>query len=194
FPVFAKAREKARQTSCLSNLKQLGLALMQYAQDYDEKIVKCYLWYPDPNLTHIRWYWQSTSNEGMLYPYIKNSQVFLCPTEGCYGLSVAIGQTGSGTGTAMASIQSPSETVAFADVLLWHGDIDTGRGGTAARGLRLFKYSDRYNAGRLDSGCYGGGLVAPRHNDGTNFAFCDGHAKWLKPMATETPVNMWDLN
>ena len=38
FPVFAKAREKARQTSCLSNVKQLALALIQYAQDYDERM------------------------------------------------------------------------------------------------------------------------------------------------------------
>src|ERR1700760_4371273 len=46
FPVFAKVREKARQTSCLSNEKQLGLAFQQYTQDYDEK-------YPDPNLGPI---------------------------------------------------------------------------------------------------------------------------------------------
>ena len=49
FPVFAKAREKARQTSCLSNVKQLGLGLMMYAQDYDEKLPS-YLppWTPTP--------------------------------------------------------------------------------------------------------------------------------------------------
>ncbi|MEN6404264.1 MAG: prepilin-type N-terminal cleavage/methylation domain-containing protein, partial [Armatimonadia bacterium] len=42
FPVFAKAREKARQTSCLNNCKQLGTAIVQYCQDYDERMPKCY--------------------------------------------------------------------------------------------------------------------------------------------------------
>ena len=47
FPVFAKAREKARQTSCASNLKQLGLAMLQYVQDYDEQYAKRRkLWMP----------------------------------------------------------------------------------------------------------------------------------------------------
>ncbi|MCE5238906.1 DUF1559 domain-containing protein [bacterium] len=194
FPVFAKAREKARQSSCLSNLKQLGLAAMQYAQDYDERIVKCYLyWSSTFSQTQYRWYWQANSNPGMLWPYVKNSQVFMCPSVGkhAYGISF-VGQTGADPGTAIGTIQSPAETVLFADSLLWHGDPDTGMGGDSVPG-KVFKYSDRNSAGRLTSGCYGGGLVAKRHNDGANFAFCDGHCKWMQPMATESPVNMWDL-
>jgi prepilin-type N-terminal cleavage/methylation domain-containing protein len=66
FPVFAKAREKARQSSCASNEKQIGLAFVQYVQDYDER-------YPDRQLQGISWRF-------LIQPYIKNTQCFHCPT------------------------------------------------------------------------------------------------------------------
>jgi len=69
FPVFAKAREKARQSSCASNLKQLGLALMQYAQDYDERYPMMYRYMPDL-------YWWADVTQ----PYIKNYQLLVCPS------------------------------------------------------------------------------------------------------------------
>jgi prepilin-type N-terminal cleavage/methylation domain-containing protein/prepilin-type processing-associated H-X9-DG protein len=88
FPVFARAREKARETSCTSNIKQLALGLLMYAQDYDGK-------YPCQNMAHYpgalpggtpdyprdaccveRNIWAMVTA-----PYIKNTQVFLCPSE-----------------------------------------------------------------------------------------------------------------
>jgi prepilin-type N-terminal cleavage/methylation domain-containing protein/prepilin-type processing-associated H-X9-DG protein len=79
FPVFAQAREKARQTSCLSNLKQVGLGVIMYVQDYDETM-------PPPftgqggsadltfaNGSMMRW-------PHLVYPYIKNGQIFSCPS------------------------------------------------------------------------------------------------------------------
>ena len=68
FPVFARAREKARQASCQSNLKQIGLAWLMYVQDYDEKLT--YLW-PTPS-------WSSYILRGD--PYIKNRQLWQCPS------------------------------------------------------------------------------------------------------------------
>ena len=69
FPVFARAREKARQTSCLSNLKQLGLAWTMYAQDYDEQFpFDAYIGNPHPMLCTG------------LYPYVKNRNIFYCPS------------------------------------------------------------------------------------------------------------------
>ncbi|CUU36930.1 MAG: prepilin-type N-terminal cleavage/methylation domain-containing protein [Armatimonadetes bacterium] len=62
FPVFAQARSKARQSSCLSNMRQLGTSMRMYAQDYDERHV--YLW----------WEWHIG-----LHPYIKNWDIFICP-------------------------------------------------------------------------------------------------------------------
>jgi len=72
FPVFAKAREKARQVSCLSNEKQIGLALMQYTQDFDE-------YYPCGNYVPGAHYGQGWA--GQLYPYIKSINVFTCPND-----------------------------------------------------------------------------------------------------------------
>ncbi|BDI32072.1 hypothetical protein CCAX7_41230 [Capsulimonas corticalis] len=71
FPVFAKAREKARQTSCLSNMKQLGLGFMQYSQDNDEK-----------NPDGVNWYYPGGNGwGGQIYAYVKSKQVFLCPSD-----------------------------------------------------------------------------------------------------------------
>src|SRR6201984_300402 len=75
FPVFAKAREKARQTSCLSNIKQVGLALTMYVQDYDELTPS-----PLPNVPAIN---GGNSNaepiDQQLLPYIKSDGVWACP-------------------------------------------------------------------------------------------------------------------
>src|SRR6056297_580676 len=68
FPVFARAREKARQASCLSNAKQLGLGFMMYVQDYDERLPAVYVWLPEG-------YWAQ-----LIYPYVENHQVYQCPS------------------------------------------------------------------------------------------------------------------
>lgn len=83
FPVFARAREKARQTSCLSNEKQLGTALLMYTQDYDECFPRCYF-YVNPAVGgtggYFHWSWVASS-------YIKNDQVFVCPSDKSRGLA-----------------------------------------------------------------------------------------------------------
>ena len=78
FPVFAKAREKARQASCQNNLKQIGIAVLAYAEDNDEVLVKCYESFGGGGTyTYTkRWYYSNASNPGMLFPYVKNVQVF----------------------------------------------------------------------------------------------------------------------
>ena len=82
FPVFAQAREKARQTSCLSNLKQIGLAFLMYTQDYDEA-------FPDAvaNQTQdggcapgLEWWGQGGGFVTLINPYIKNSGIYHCPS------------------------------------------------------------------------------------------------------------------
>ena len=77
FPVFARAREKARQTSCLSNLKQIGLGILMYAQDYDEVLVRSegYRAFAELSTPTGRCYWFMR-----VQPYIKNSQIFSCPS------------------------------------------------------------------------------------------------------------------
>ena len=72
FPVFARAREQARKTSCLSNMKQIGTAILMYAQDYDERLVPAATGVcPGPNA----YGWAD-----LTFPYIKNEKVFDCPS------------------------------------------------------------------------------------------------------------------
>ncbi|PIZ45085.1 MAG: hypothetical protein COY42_12900 [Armatimonadetes bacterium CG_4_10_14_0_8_um_filter_66_14] len=74
FPVFAKAREKARATSCLSNLKQIGLGLEMYCQDFDERYVMAQTWCHRRDPAANAQYWQK------LQPYVKNYGLFACPS------------------------------------------------------------------------------------------------------------------
>jgi prepilin-type N-terminal cleavage/methylation domain-containing protein/prepilin-type processing-associated H-X9-DG protein len=78
FPVFAQAREKARQASCLSNAKQLGLAYIMYAQDYDETFAPAY---SSSRISGVDNLWWGRGWVFMIQPYIKNVQVFRCPSD-----------------------------------------------------------------------------------------------------------------
>jgi prepilin-type N-terminal cleavage/methylation domain-containing protein/prepilin-type processing-associated H-X9-DG protein len=83
FPVFAQARDKARQSGCMSNLRQIGMALVQYSQDFDETHPG--VWFGPNSLQS----WSQPSNDtrfykwmDAIYPYVKNEQVFHCPSDG----------------------------------------------------------------------------------------------------------------
>ncbi len=81
FPVFARAREKARQASCQSNEKQLALAMLMYVQDYDERLP-------------MRWVERGSDDiyiPDMIYPYVKNAQIFECPSK-AYTYSLYLGE------------------------------------------------------------------------------------------------------
>ena len=86
FPVFAQAREKARQTACLSNLRQIGTAALMYAQDYDETYMKTELG-ADIDDDH-EYYWGD-----MLYPYTKNWKLLVCPDTSVNPLFKALAQS-----------------------------------------------------------------------------------------------------
>ena len=153
FPVFAKAREKARQSSCLSNVKQLMLAALSYAQDYDETL-PCQTMSPTSTEGYPMWY-------DLFQPYTKNDQLKKCPSWAAnsmgYGWHVQI----SRTGYALGSIVKPSETILCCDVNSTRGFLRAGLG-TCSHG-------DCVN-GRFD----------PRHNEFGNCGFADGHVKALK--------------
>lgn len=171
FPVFARAREKARQSNCLSNTKQIGLGIMMYAQDYDER----YPHYRYEAPTAISLYWcPSGTNEGMIGPYIKNRQVFTCPSYSSgtysYGWNYSyLGWAGRG-GTdataagAMSEVTHPAETIVVAETV-----------------NQTVSYAPRNESFRTT---YTLVYNAPfRHNEGSNYTFADGHSKWM--MATE---------
>lgn len=203
FPVFAKAREKARQTACLSNNKQIGLALMQYVQDYDSTMPDGNVLagpsgnvYGDPsNPRPAGGYAIGRGYAGQIYPYIKNGQLFKCPSDAYDGpntantvpVSYAFNRNLAASPESM--LNKPSMTVALCEVSGAYGNVSqTG-------GLDLHSPSgDGGNNGGsyLTGGRYTTGLLgvpprtrtqaqnAPRHSDGSNFLMGDGHAKWRR--------------
>ena len=91
FPVFARARENARKTSCLSNLKQIGLGLLQYSQDYDEQMVQKQYGGED---------WSSVSPDrhkwmDCIFPYVKSEQIFVCPSDAPFAAAGSSGGNGN---------------------------------------------------------------------------------------------------
>ncbi|MFA0759368.1 MAG: hypothetical protein KEFWMYNX_001243 [Candidatus Fervidibacter sp.] len=182
FPVFSQVREKARQVSCLSNTRQIALALQQYAQDYDERLPvffprapMCVHWLGDVGQANVG---SCAYLYGCLWTYIKNTQVYDCPSTrmwhmGNYAL-IGVGITmPSGIPprpVALPEIDEPSVTLFAAeptDQPNCNGSCDGRRVGFAQRG----------NPGRLSVLWNRWGF---KHQDGQNLPFVDGHAKWFK--------------
>ncbi|MCE5241118.1 DUF1559 domain-containing protein [bacterium] len=185
FPVFAKAREKARQSSCLSNLKQLGLACLQYAQDYDE----CFPYYYH---FAVAGYNDGVSANGIsdysgLIPYIKNLQIFACPslrptptyTYGSSGVVITtnylfnnyIHLNGPPSYNSLGAITSPAQTVLMAEYRNYHG--------------AFFGYAPPGANWPLSN-------MPFSHNDGVNIVYTDGHAKWESKGSFTTACSVFD--
>lgn len=196
FPVFAKAREKARQTACLSNLKQLGTSVMMYAQDYDERYPMSY---QDCSSGVGSAFQIPLTWPNRLQPYIKNTQLYKCPSDGrepnvdfpgdrpisqsyCWNLSFggdipAWGASYTGICVSMGQVAAPSQCA-----MLWDDSSDWLTAG----------YGGRFNT--LDSPdwarSFDGDVLQGRHNGGDNFMFADGHAKWLRLRSVSGEVTM----
>ncbi len=189
FPVFARAREKARQTSCLSDHKQIALGVLMYAQDYDEMLPTRYY----NNGTGYQW-------SNVVLPYVKNWDIFTCPSTKAYSIGWAQGYL---DWRPLAQIQSPSETVMACDV----GMVNNSAGGVgydwhlntpATFGNPPTPPADEINGIPLAADAQYTGRPRPIHNGGCNIVFCDGHAKWMKTDAffyNQSPTDKWfDLN
>jgi prepilin-type N-terminal cleavage/methylation domain-containing protein/prepilin-type processing-associated H-X9-DG protein len=165
FPVFAKAREKARQTSCLNNAKQLALAFIQYAQDYDEKMPFSSGGYES---TSYKWW-------DLIYPYIKNNQVYSCPSASdagpgkvTYNYNYNVGLYGtSGGGVSLGTIIYPAQTVLTNEKTACSKIL--GNTSLCCWAMRAWP-TNIY---------YWGEWELP-HNGGCNLALADGHAKWYR--------------
>ncbi|MCD6351806.1 MAG: DUF1559 domain-containing protein [Armatimonadetes bacterium] len=203
FPVFARAREKARQASCLSNCKQLGLGMLMYIQDYDER-------FPVWNRYEPQTLWP-LAPPAAIYPYVKNTDLYVCPSgrdaPNITGLPPGwdhysyhgvqpdyqfpgpsytgyawnerlfhAGYVGRG-GLSLARVTRPSETVMMGDGAHMFG----GRG-TFVFANKCCDSNIGWRDGHLDGNDASTGQPSPdsygRHNGGSNIAYADGHAKW----------------
>ncbi len=179
FPVFARAREKARQTSCLSNTKQLVIAVNAYAQDYDEMLpTEDYNLGGDGNTEGVDGSWR-----GAIMPYCKNVQLFVCPSH----------KPAAGTyGVFDGRYNDCGQTASYA---INDGHQDSG-GPTPPENQSLgicedassviFIIESTGSEDDITENENGHGWVPTlasflRHNGGANYGFVDGHAKWLKP-------------
>jgi len=175
FPVFARAREKARQTACLSNVKQLSLGALMYVQDYDEVMFPRYT---VTTLGNIYWC-PRVGLPSLLEPYVKNVQIGRCPSvanRNGYGYNLGLNYV------ALAQIRTPAETVligddTFGSMTLYHPSQGVGNWGA------------NYVTPEGSTGAaiqWGVNCPYGRHNGTANVGFCDGHAKAMNPLV------LWD--
>ena len=193
FPVFAKAREKARQTSCLSNMKQLSLGYLQYAQDYDERTPESYWLAVALPATSRLWGTSYMSGPENVYPYVKNLQVYVCPSQSTYGC--AYGPTSNDWhGIAMATIGAPSRTIMLTEGWFnfygrWCAVAPQTNPATDPAGFCRNTCAVSWPPlGSMTTSLVG------RHNAGCNFAFFDGHCKWStgQDLYVSATSNCWD--
>jgi prepilin-type N-terminal cleavage/methylation domain-containing protein/prepilin-type processing-associated H-X9-DG protein len=189
FPVFARARENARRASCQSNLKQIGLGILQYTQDYDEH-------YPMYRMmgsvgSALRPYGWADA----MQPYVKSIQILQCPSDsGAYTTDAGTvgysdyaynlwmggwGPSAKGSGMSMAQLTEPSLTIMNIDYTT--GDASAYTIGNTSTGSGTSGTCGYYGAPDCGNGLARiSSASSVRHLGGCNAAFADGHVKWLK--------------
>jgi prepilin-type N-terminal cleavage/methylation domain-containing protein/prepilin-type processing-associated H-X9-DG protein len=183
FPVFAQAREAARKTSCLSNQKQLGTAMLMYCQDYDETypnwrtLVPVSAEYPNGKITWVE----------NMQPYCKNKQLWRCPsdsgatanpaTQNSYWLNAHVFRWSGITATGPSSINLAEVKYPATTIVLCDGPTNDGQ--HVWPGPPTEWVNDATNQ-----------RSQTRHAGGANYSFVDGHSKWYRPeqpKSTYTP-------
>ena len=197
FPVFARARENARRSSCLSNMKQIGLGILQYTQDYDEKYPSRYYGAGGGDAVEYN------SWRRVIYPYVKSAQIFACPSNpnnaipaydsrptGTPGV-VPAGQPVFPISYAINGLDSTDYVGGATIARRANGGGDPiptslSQVGDSARTL-LVGESDQLYSELVPSAGFQG------HLGTSNFLFADGHAKAVKTTSTIQGTNMWTV-
>ena len=173
FPVFARARENARRSSCSSNLKQIALGFKQYTQDYDEKFPMVGNAGTDGSAVSTGW-------AIALQPYLKSTQIFQCPSETNPPKGVTPGST--------TALDTYGAVAGFTD---YYYNQNLGGGSTTSSGV------NEASLDYISNTILGGDGVSnvanyprnsdplntqalSRHLEGNNYSYADGHVKWLR--------------
>jgi prepilin-type N-terminal cleavage/methylation domain-containing protein/prepilin-type processing-associated H-X9-DG protein len=191
FPIFGRVRENARRSSCQSNLKQIGLGLMQYTQDYDERYPMMYS--NDATTSAILPSWRQ-----VVQPYLRSTEIFRCPSntgntaieDSATGAYPAIAKSYSGNIRIFSYMQSWSQPPAIAlsavtqpaqkiVVMERQGNI------SIPAAFAWPDYSLATKKAEVVS------LMFAGHLSTSNYLFGDGHVKALRPTQTMSDINMW---
>ena len=199
FPVFAQARAKARQTACQSNIRQMGLAVTMYQQDWDEDFPTAATLLPD--FSFLNWH-------DFVDPYVKNKQIWSCPSATIplkdsagkpvchYGFNTLyLNKSANGAvinpanpydlnnapGVSLASVSAPSHTAMMADTI---GVTSVPANHSSTYLLPPSHTTDEIYWGRPEA----------RHSEGVMVEFVDSHAKWFRRGGfydNQTPPDSW---
>ncbi|RYG75457.1 DUF1559 domain-containing protein [bacterium] len=202
FPVFGRARENARRASCQSNLKQIGLGILQYVQDYDEKYPQCRSSnIPAPNgWNNVYAPWHLA-----IYPYVKSLQVYKCPSNP-YDDKMINSYDGTKDVVPISYLCNGSDIFGAGPQAAVRTDFGGDRpmnGPFFGDALSLARIPNsaqlilvgEQRTNRRDPEFYTVvDLEFLNHLGTTNFLFADGHVKAMKPVNTGTPINMWNVD
>jgi prepilin-type N-terminal cleavage/methylation domain-containing protein/prepilin-type processing-associated H-X9-DG protein len=201
FPVFSRARENARRASCMSNMKQLGLGFMMYAQDFDERLPSWYMFSVSGSVP------MTPTQPGiyaMMKSYLKSDDIWICPSdyanetaEMCaeYPCNYVQGDARVTTATVKGKT---GRSYVENSVLLRGRSLPSGDATYTGLLLSALTYPSEAMlladgiSGATDVGIPDGNCawaIPPRHFDGANVAYADGHAKWkVGPIARKGTI------
>lgn len=176
FPVFARAREKAKQASCQSNLKQIALAVIMYAGDYDAQMPG----YTELNPGNSWWYTK-------VAPYVKNTQILQCTTNNIWHNPIMYGPWfGLWSWTNKISVDDTTHpsTTAF----LYEGEcaVYNHTSGIVRPRHSNCPATDAAPSSYAINADYGA------HNGGENMMFIDGHVKWYGMSTVMDQLYAWN--
>ncbi len=202
FPVFAKAREKAYQTSCLSNLKQIALASRMYSSDYDGCLT--------PAVINFAWPQASYTWPTLLYPYTRNADIFLCPVRDigwfCCPPSFGTHCCGSGFPPVIVSSYAMNGSISgcfkepeSVDPNPHYSQISEGQVDSPADIIEfvdaeaawVWPFDPDPRNGFADAILWDAANNSARHSGGSNCSFYDGHAKWYNMSALQQDDPKW---